>query len=81
MLLIAVGFGTHTDPYTCCVRTSEHPRPEPDPKNPGECLDFICHVQHLAPDEVDELFVIESKDNGQDPEVKHHYTPPTDGGW
>jgi hypothetical protein len=74
MLLIAVGFGPATDPYTCCVRTTEHARPDPDPKSATECLDFVCHVQHLMPDEVDELFVITSHDDDQDPEVKHHYS-------
>jgi hypothetical protein len=75
MLLIAVSFGTHGDPFTC---STTYPWDDAvkagfDPSDAVQCRDYICKDKGLEPLYIDEVMVVYA-DEGEDPEVKHwHY--------
>ena len=76
MLIIAVGHGPTTDPYTTSILTrSDTSMPEPiNPSDAKACRDFICQKKDLRPEWVDEILVVYLPEYDADPEVIHHYT-------
>jgi hypothetical protein len=78
MLLIAVGFGSLGDPFTC---STTYPWDEAvkagfDPSDAKQCRDYICKDKGLEPQYVDEVMVIyaDDKHGSGEPEVQHwHY--------
>lgn len=76
MLLIAIGHGPASDPYTCS-KSTRHKTTDLetiDPEDPQECLDFICQKQNLKPEFVDEILVVYNKTYDAEAEVMHHYS-------
>jgi hypothetical protein len=56
MLIIAIGHGALTDPFSC----SADPQPEIQGDDVKPYLDFICTAQNLQPDWVDEIVVVKN---------------------
>lgn len=73
MLIIAIGHGFLTDPFTCsAVPGIGNTLPTPQEDDVQPYLDFICQAQNLQPQWVDEILVVEMV-APQHIEVTHHF--------
>jgi hypothetical protein len=60
MLVIAIGYGYLTDPFTCSATPGiDNALPEPTGDAVQPYLDFICQAQNLHPQWIDEIIVVE----------------------
>ena len=62
MLIIAIGHGTFSDPFTCSDDT------ECVFENPKDALSFICGQKKIDEEYVDEILIV------KDDQVVKHYT-------
>lgn len=82
MLLIAIGHGPSSDPYSCSIATRSKTTEQEslDPDDCKACLDYICKTQELTPDCIDELLVVYNSSHNAEASVMRHYTA-ANGDW
>lgn len=78
MLLIAVGYGDHGDPFTCSTQGPNFYDKDTgaglNPDDANMCRDFICKEKGLDPMHVNEVLVVYQPDYDEEPEVMHHHS-------
>lgn len=79
MLIVAIAYGSLTDPFTTSTTlTAEEAAKEGlDPDNANQMRNYIASEKGLMPDVIDEVLVIYPSDfDGeiQEPIVQHHHT-------
>jgi hypothetical protein len=76
MLLIAIAYGSRTDPFTTSTTLPGLDAAEAglDPNNGNHMRDYIAKDKKLRPEDIDCVLVVYDGDDGEGPVVQHNHT-------